>query len=136
MCFSCGIYNLTTEEFFSISSDDRLYWWSEDGDVTISEEIQNWLNKLSEQHKQFCSTVEMESGIMEWQERLIYLLGNHNNHIYFFEDLYYEFLGNFHRAEYRAWMIQLEELAEKPDECNRLISVLGNTALRKRTFIQ
>lgn len=127
---------LTTEEFFRISSDDRLYWWSEDGDVTISEETQNWLNQLSVQHKQLCSTVEMESGIMEWQKRLIHFLGDHNKSIYFFEELYYEFLGNFHRAEYRAWLIQLEELDDDLEKCNRLIAVLGNSALREKIFAQ
>ena len=62
---------LTTEEFFKVTSDDRLYWWDESGDVSISEETQRWLDQISSQHHQLCSTVEMENGIKEWQMRLL-----------------------------------------------------------------
>ena len=126
---------LTTEEFFGVSSEDRLYWWREDGDVTISDKTQQWLDQMAEQHKGHIETMAEEFSAVDWHERLVRFLGKHKNDIKMFDALYCAFLNSFHLKEYRAWIEMLEVLAESDiSECRRLIAVLANQKLREKVF--
>ena len=126
---------LTTEEFFGVTPEDRLYWWREDGDVVINSKTRKWLEQMAEQHKVHCETMDENFSAIEWHERLVRFLGKHKNDIKMFDVLYHEFLNSFHLKEYRAWIEMMEVLAESDiSECRRLIAVLANHALRKKVF--
>ena len=126
---------ITTEEFFGVAPEDRLYWWKEDGDVIISDKTQRWLDQMSEQHRSHIETMADEFSAIDWHQRLVKLLGKHKDSIKMFEHLYCEFLNTFHLKEFRAWIEMLEVLAESElSECSWLIAVLANHALRKEVF--
>ena len=126
---------ITTEDFFGVKSEDRLYWWKEDGDVIISDKTQRWLDQMSEQHRSHIETMADEFSAIDWHQRLVKLLGKHKDVIKMFEHLYCEFLNAFHLKEYRAWIEMLEVLAESDiSECRRLIAVLANNELRIKVF--
>lgn len=126
---------ITTEEFFGVKSEDRLYWWKEDGNVVIDSKTKKWLEDMAEQHKAHIETMSEEFSAVDWHQRLVHLIGSHNGIIKMFETLYCDFLNAFHRREYRAWIEMLEVLADSDiTGCLRLISVLANRELRKKVF--
>ena len=126
---------ITTEEFFEVGSEDRLYWWREVGDVVIDDRTRLWLEQMAEQHKVHCETMDEDFSAIAWHERLVHFLGKHKNAIKMFESLYCDFLNAFHRKEYRAWIEMMESLAESDiSECRRLIAVLANPSLRIKVF--
>ena len=126
---------ITTEEFFGVQPEDRLYWWKEDGDVVIDSETRKWLEQMAEQHKVHVDTMSEEFSAVEWHERLVKILGKHNDKIKIFETLYCDFLNSFHKKDYRAWIEMLEVLADNDiTDYRRLISVLANQELREKVF--
>ena len=126
---------ITTEKFFGVNSEDRLYWWRDDGDVVIDSKTQKWLDEMAEQHRTHIETMSEDFSAVEWHQRLVHLIGSHNGIIKMFETLYCDFLNAFHRREYRAWIEMLEVLADSDiTGCLRLISVLANRELRKKVF--
>ena len=126
---------ITTEEYFDVAPEDRLYWWKEDGDVIISDKTQRWFDQMTEQHKTHCETMDDEFSAIDWHQRLVKLLGKHKDSIKMFEHLYCAFLNSFHRKAYRAWIEMLEVLAESDiSACRRLIAVLANAELRLKVF--
>ena len=126
---------ITTEEFFGVSSENRLYWWKQDGDVIISDKTQRWFDQMAEQHKAHCETMDDEFSAVEWHERLVKFLGKHKDVIKMFDTLYCDFLNSFHKKAYRAWIEMLEVLAESDiSACRRLIAVLANDSLRIKFF--
>ena len=126
---------ITTEEFFGVAPEDRLYWWKEAGDVVIDGKTQKWLEDMAEQHRSHIETMSEEFSAVEWHERLVRFLGKYNDTVKMFDVLYHEFLNSFHLKEYRAWLEILEVLAESDiSECCRLIAVLANPSLRIKVF--
>ena len=127
---------LTTEEFFRVDSDDRLYWWTDGGDVKICEDTQKWFDKLSSHFDEIQSSFDNSESIIvkDWQKRLIALAENQPHGIYFFEDMFYEFLGNFSDPKYRAWLIMLEEYQYYKHFYKQLHAVLANKDLRDKIF--
>ena len=139
---------ISTEEYFSVNADDRLYWWNENSDVVISDETKSWFDTLNKQCQELCKELKEETDFLHWQKRLINFLGSNNRRFYFFEDLYFEFIGSFHEVSFRAcefigsfhevsfraWTVMLENLAEKEHECRMFISVLANKELRNIVF--
>ena len=59
---------ITTEEFFGVAPEDRLYWWKEDGDVIIDGKTRKWLEDMAEQHKAHIVTMSEEFSAVEWHE--------------------------------------------------------------------
>lgn len=122
---------ISTEKFLSVSSDDRLYWWTEESDVHISVVINTWLNQLHQRFLELCGDVGADAA--NYTDRLVELVVN-NPRILFFEDLFYEFFSGFHKAEYRAALRLLEEVSSNDQEYKRLIAVFANHALREKYF--
>ena len=127
---------LTTEEFFRVNSADRLYWWSEDSDVKISEDTQKMFDEISERFSEIISSFNSSESIVikDWQKRLISLAEHKPHGIYFFEDMFYEFFGNFTNSKYRAWLILLEEYQYNKRFYKQLHAVLANVKLREKVF--
>ena len=132
-----GNETLTTEKYFQVTSDDRLYWWSDIGDVIISDEMQKWFDYLHDEYEKInplqtpCNDAP-DSFI--WQRRLVELLAELDGKSYFFEDLFYEFLSNCHKPQYRTWIILLKEYESDSKKFKQLTAVLANKELREKVF--
>ena len=124
---------MTTECFFNIGSENRLYWWRKDGDVELSEESKNWLRKLSLRHCEI-NKETIPGDMTGWQKRFVKLLSEHPK-IYCFEELFFEFMGRFNENEIRAAVILLEENTVDLSEYRRLMAVLANRKLRYSFFL-
>ena len=124
---------LCTDDFFDIYSDDRLYLWGECDDIVISFAAKAWLKELSAQFKDILNIEDYNTEIAQWQERLVEVIAKFQDKTYFFEDLFYEFLGSLHRPEYRAWIVLLE-IQTDPVKYKRLVAVLANHKLREKFF--
>lgn len=124
---------LCTDDFFDIYSDDRLYWWGECDDIVITFAAKAWLKELSAQFNDILNNENDSTDITRWQKRLVDVIARFQNDTLFFEELFYEFFGSLHRAEYRAWVSLLEEQTD-PKKYKRLVSVLANHNLRKNVF--
>ncbi len=122
---------ITTEQFLSISADDRLYWWTEEGDVRISEETNKWLMQLHQRFLELCG--EVGSDAANYTDRLVDLVAG-NPRILFFEDLFYELFSGFHKVEYRSALQLLEQASHNDQDYKRLIAVFANHALRDKYF--
>ena len=123
---------ISTEKFLGISADDRLYWWTDTGDVHISPKVQKWLEQLHAKFLELCVEVE-EKTTDVYMDRLVDLIAG-NPRVLFFEELFYEFLSNFHKVEYRAALQLLEDAPKSDEEYKRLIAVFANRGLRKLYF--
>lgn len=123
---------MTTEDFLGISGDDRLYWWREDGDVCLSDNMKNWLDQMADR---FAGLLREElSGSNDvWMDRLVSLIAG-NQKILFFENLFYEFLRNLDKNEYKAAIRLLEENRDHDKEYKNLIAVFANCDLRRKVL--
>ena len=123
---------MSTDEFFNITSDDRLYWWRKDGDVGLTEDIRRWLGRLQKRHDELCHQ-HTEGDIQMWQKRFINLLASRPT-VYCFEQLFFEFMGDMNSEVIRAAVILMEETTDNLQEYRRLMAVMGNRELRQRAF--
>ncbi len=123
----------STADFFGIQDEDRLYWWRTEGDVGLSDEIRTWLQTRKERLDELCLT-EPDESIEDWQRRLVTVLHS-NQWVTCFEELFFELMGHFHEAKYRAAVMLMEEEAKAHGMLGRLIAVLANRELRMVFFL-
>lgn len=132
-----GTKTLTTEKYFNITSDDRLYWWSKGGDVVISDEMQAWFDSLHDEYEKINplqTPCDDAPDSFIWQRRLVDLISGLDKKANFFEELFYEFLSNCHKPQYRTWLILLKEYEAEPSRFKQLTAVLANKELRTKVF--
>ncbi len=129
---------------YYISDDDRLYWWDGSDEVIISEEMEKWLKELSERHSHLMQAADKDSKnsydsdafIKDFLNTLIEI-DNTYKRISPFQNMFYDFLQNGQRKEYRAAIMLLRELAdENKDEGNAIRYLKHSWGLtsRKVTF--
>ncbi len=126
--------------FREFMDDDRLHWWDGTDEVILSEKMDRWL-------KEFWS--------------LLVRNGQYYKRIYPFQTMFYEFLQNGNRIEYRAAIELLKLISDENREEGKIIekvkrdwdlvsrnvthntgrlrvkryfSVMANRALRKKYF--
>lgn len=129
--------NLTTDQFFNIDKDERLYWWVDNGDVEISEAMKEELNSYAERHQKLSSQEDKltpnQADILKWQKRLVTMLADYPK-VMMFDTLFSELIGNFYKKEYRAAVLLLEENVQDSIKYKHLIAALPNTKLRNKVF--
>lgn len=150
---------------YYISDDDRLYWWDGTDEVRISETMEQWLKALALQHKKIVNNL---SGIKIKEDesrnlflRLLAEIDQYYECIYPFQSMFYEFLHNAGKEQYRAAVELLRSISEENKENGKIIekakygwvsasrnvthnigrlrlkrylSVMANLKLRKRYF--
>lgn len=150
---------------YFLSGADRLYWWDDSDEVRISEKTDKWLRKLADQYQTILnSELEPKETILEFQEFMELMVNTDNWYyrIYPFENMFYEFVANLDKKEYRAatCLIRKVSYSKKnreagkvthPDknktvfnksvlgnegrlEIKRLYALLANKPLRKKYF--
>ena len=84
------------------------------------------------QFNELCSE-PIPGNVNEWQKRFVTLLADHPKALCF-EDVFYEFIGNFHDNKCKAAVLLLENTAEKKEEYRHLLAVYANNKLRGTYF--
>ncbi len=127
------VFSDTPEELqgrpnYYISDDDRLYWWDGTDEVIISEEVDEWLKGLAVQYKKTLKDVkdiiEKSGGSDAFFKGFLELLveiDQYYKRIYPFQSMFYEFIQNGDKAEYRAAVKLLKEIADENRAEGRII---------------
>ena len=141
------VAKVSTESLFDISGDDRAYWWREDGDVTFSDKMSNWLaniktrlGELTKREPPFRTGAEFRNFLADvLSEEFLQKHG-----VYMFRDAFYEVISDWRNRQTQAALIMLRQLTEEvktPSQASdnvkwvrRYIAVLANPALRKKAL--
>ena len=150
---------------YFISDDDRMYWWDGSDEVILSGELNQWLKALALEHRELAEKIAQ--GELEQNEflkdflTLLVEINHYYKRIYPFHSMFYDFLQNGSKREYRAAVEQLRKLADDNREegsiiktgeyswevtsrqvthnigrirLKRYLSVMANRTLRQRYF--
>lgn len=147
-----------TSAFLNCSDDDRAFWWTPDGDVTFSAEMEQWMAALCEElHEILAAEGDLIAPGDFFMTCLRTLEESNRSYrrIYAFSTMFQEFVGNSGRREYQAAIILLQRLLQRYDEeiqplqkaywpsefdlpgrkrIKQYLAILANTQLRQRVF--
>lgn len=117
-----------TSEFLGQNSDDdRLYWWDGTDEVILSEEMDEWLKSLALSHKEISQNMAGEpENTDEFLKDFLMLLveiDQYYKRIFPFQNMYYEFLQNGSKTEYRAAVKLLKKLSDENREEGKIIEI-------------
>lgn len=105
---------------YYVSDDERLYWWDGSDDVCISNEMDKWLTGLAKDWRSIVNTPEDDKKANTFLPDFMEILDDaerYYHHIYAFKDMFYEFVRNGDKKEYRAAVEVFRRLVN--DELNR-----------------
>lgn len=136
---------LENEPDYFVSDDDRLYWWDGSDEVIISENMDSWLKELSERHARIMSEMTAKKDKTNGDEEnyledlciLLEEVENYYNRVFPFRSMFYEFIQNGHRKEFRAAAKLLRKLHEENKKDGEAIENLRHAwrlTSRKVTF--
>lgn len=139
--------DMTTERFFCISPDDRLYWWDES--FTLSSECKDMLKLFK---KKYDSLLLVENDLVseiDSLKKLIHVLSKHEEiftGVPFFKSAFYEILDHLHDKRFRV-LFKVIEVFEKDivkvseleknnlkDKVKKYIAMIANPKLRLRVL--
>lgn len=110
---------------YYISDDDRLYWWDGTDEVVISKEMDEWLSAVAVRYKEILKKLTEENKTSEeFFKSFLKLLVEINQYykrIYPFQSMFYEFVHNGSKIEYRAAVKLLKEIADENREEGKII---------------
>ena len=110
---------------YYISDDDRLYWWDGTDEVVISKEMDEWLGILAVRHKEILEKLTGETkepeGVFKKFLQLLVEIDQYYKRIYPFKNMFYEFVHNGNKIEYRAAVKLLKEIADENREEGKII---------------
>lgn len=113
---------------YYISDDDRMFWWDGTDEVKITDETQNWLVTLASQHKELMEKQEIKEKTEDFFNVFLSLLVEINRYykrIYPFRDMFYEFIQNGEKIEYKAAVELLRKLSEENKDDGKVIEKVG-----------
>ncbi len=159
---------LEGKDDYYLSDDDRIFWWDGTDEVIISDDMNAWLTELSDRHRRLMDLPDAGCGNKfkgsDFIEDFIILLDeicDYYERIYPFKTMFYDFIQNSGKKEYRAALALLEMLYEENKEegkvieyakwdwdmvsknvtqniarlrLKRYLSVMANVKLRKKYF--
>lgn len=113
---------------YYISDDDRLYWWDGSDEVIISEETDQWLKGLAQRYKDIADHMDGDGACQDFIKGFLFLLADIDQfykRIFPFQSMFYEFLQNSSRREYRAAVELLKKIADENREEGKIIEKAG-----------
>lgn len=126
----CFTFYDTPEELkgkpnYYISDDDRLYWWDGTDEVVLSKEMDEWLKTLSIKYREISGDMEAKSESSdEFLKSFLMLLveiDQYYKRIYPFQNMFYEFVQNGSKIEYKAAVRLLKWIADENREKGKII---------------
>ena len=153
---------------YYLKDDDRIFWWDGTDEVIISDEMNVWLEKLADRHHKLMELPDAGCGEefkgSDFIKDFITLLNDicdYYKRIYPFKTMFYDFIQNSEKKEYKAAIALLKILSEENKEegkvieyarrewdmvsknvtqniarlrLKRFLSVMANTKVRKKYF--
>jgi len=112
---------------YYISDADRLFWWDGSDEVEITEKTDKWLKKRAEEYKEALKDTPDDCDTEKFTKEVIYLLSDVESRykrVFAFQDMFYEFISNGSKKEYRAAIDVLRKLYEDNAEDGKIIEVV------------
>ena len=113
---------------YYLSDDDRIFWWDGTDEVVISDEMNTWLTELSDRHCRLMDLPDAGCGDQfkgaDFIRDFIVLLDeicDYYKRIYPFKTMFYDFIQNSEKKEYRAALGLLQILYEENKEEGKVI---------------
>ncbi len=113
---------------YYLSDDDRIFWWDGTDEVVISDEMNAWLMELSDRHRRLMDLPDAGCGDQfkgsDFIRDFIVLLDeicDYYKRIYSFKTMFYDFIQNSEKKEYRAALALLQMLYEENKEEGKVI---------------
>ncbi|MBD5393238.1 MAG: hypothetical protein HDR23_01405 [Lachnospiraceae bacterium] len=110
---------------YYISDDDRLYWWDGTDEVILSEKMDNWLRNLAHSHKEISQNMvgepENANDFLKNFLMLLVEIDQYYKRILPFQNMFYEFLQNGSKTEYRAAVKLLKKISDENKEEGKII---------------
>lgn len=108
-------YRTSTEEFFNVSTDDLVLYWTKDKPLSFSNAMTEWLAKLKQEYNVIIAQgVDMNSPIRRIKNMLDYG-EEHYTHLYLFEDFLNESFENITNPNFMALWMVLEKVLHNPE---------------------
>lgn len=100
------ISGISTAEFVNQSPDDMLYYWTPDGDIEVSEDIESWFGELRRQFDEYVAEWQQIPKIMRYiVDDLLFADSNYAN-IQVFSEFLEETMDNISDVRYHIlWRI-------------------------------
>lgn len=129
---------------YYLTDDDRLFWWDGTDEVVISEEMTIWLEELAGRHRKLMELPDAGCGDRfngsNFIKNFMILLNemcSYYKRIYPFKTMFYDFLMNSEKKEYRAAIALLEMIYEENKEDGKIIEyVRGSWDLASKNVTQ
>lgn len=113
---------------YYLSDDDRIFWWDGTDEVIISEDMSAWLTELSDRHRRLmdlpgagCGNQFKGSDFLKDFIILLDEICDRYKRIYPFKTMFYDFIQNSGKKEYRAALALLKMLYEENKEEGKVI---------------
>ena len=113
---------------YYLTDDDRLFWWDGTDEVILSDEVDSWLRKLADQHAELMELPDAGCGeafkAQDFIKDFISLLDDicsYYKRIYSFKTMFYDFIQNSGKKEYRAAIALLKKIYEENKEEGKVI---------------
>ena len=120
---------VSTQELFSVSSDDMAYYWRSDGKVQFSDEMAAWMQSLRAELDGITDTIPPD----KFLQTMVDAIAGAGS--YAFRDMFYGFIARQAEPKVQAAVLLLERLAERGEpNIRRYLAILGNPALREKVF--
>lgn len=120
---------LSTQDFLRISPDDMAYYWTPDGSIKFSMEMQTWMKCVCDELDSITESILPEV-FPKALVRSIAATGE-----FAFENMFYDFLARQAEQRVQSAVILMQRLAaRKEPNIRRYLAILSNPALRRKVF--
>ena len=100
---------------YYLSDADRLFWWDGSDEVIINDKTEEWLVKIKEQFGEIMKKTSNDFEPGAYLENLVDVLNSINERyarVMAFQNMFYDFISNGYKKEYRAAIELLKKLHE------------------------
>ena len=129
-----------TNDFLGCSDDDRIPWWTPDGDIHFSDEMNTWLAQCRSELEAMArdGATLNRSELPALLVRTLDDLEKRTPAEYAFREMFYDFMAHAESPMVQAAVRFLHRMSEQGQEINvplrRYLAVLGNLSLREKAF--
>ena len=129
---------LKDRPYYYVSDADRLYWWDGSDEVVINSKTEKWLQDVTEDYKEALAQTPEECDTQKYVKmviELLYEVENRYKRVFAFQDMFYEFIANGTRKEYRAAIDVLRKLYEDNKEDAEFLKDIHNWEFTSKNVI-
>jgi hypothetical protein len=131
------VSTISTTDFFNVSPDDMLLYWTEGCDLKLSQGCTEWIGQLKARYESIVDNPKRYT--LKDMLTILKTLDSEYNGVYAFDSFLTESIENLSNVKYLALWQLLEEMLLASESTNRetlrrYMAICGNPNLRMATF--